>query len=173
MKKSLTGSNAVARCAFANVVPVSVAPLAAVLADVRSAFFGLCVQAGEQVLVAMMEAERTALCGAKGKPAPGRRPGRGGHTRGWVTPGGRGIAISRPRARSVADKDLWKPSPCSGWALKERFRARSEAPIGSRTSMGQVTHCTRNVQRWRDGQLLLHRVAAALIEAARGFRRIL
>lgn len=106
MKKSLTASIAVPQCSFANVVPVSVPPLAAVLSDVRSAFFGLCVQAGKQVLAAMMEAERTALCGPKGKPHAHRHAGRGGHTRSWVTLGGRRIAIRRPRARSAAGREL-------------------------------------------------------------------
>jgi len=106
MKKSFTGSISVPACSFANVVPVSVPALAAVLADVRSAFFGLCVQAGKEVLSAMMEAERTVLCGPKGKPNPHRHAGRGGHTRSCVTLGGQRIAILRPRARSVVGKEL-------------------------------------------------------------------
>jgi len=39
--------------------------MAGVLRDVRHAFFGLCVQAGKQVLAAMMEADRQALCDPK------------------------------------------------------------------------------------------------------------
>ena len=45
-------------------------PVADILRDVHSAFFGLCVDAGKAVLGAMMEAERTALCGPKGSPDP-------------------------------------------------------------------------------------------------------
>jgi transposase-like protein len=37
---------------------------------------------------------------------------------------------------------------------------------------GAVAHHTRNVRRWRDGQMLLRWVGAALHEAQRGFRRI-
>ena len=37
-------------------------PVAGVLNDVRSAFFGLCVNAGKAVLTAMMEEERASLC---------------------------------------------------------------------------------------------------------------
>ena len=40
-------------------------PLAAVLCDVKSAFFGLCVHAGKEVLSAMMEGDRVELCGPK------------------------------------------------------------------------------------------------------------
>ena len=43
-------------------------PMAGVLQDVQHAFFGLCVHAGKQVLAAMMEADREALCGPKGRP---------------------------------------------------------------------------------------------------------
>jgi hypothetical protein len=39
-----------------------------VLRDVQHAFYGLCVNAGKQVLAAMMEADRVALCGAKNVP---------------------------------------------------------------------------------------------------------
>lgn len=65
--KSLTKSIQVSQCSFADVVPVAVPPLATVLSDVKSAFFGLCVNAGEQVLASMMEADRVALCGPRGQ----------------------------------------------------------------------------------------------------------
>ncbi len=35
-----------------------------------------------------------------------------------------------------------------------------------------VAHHTRNVRRWRDGQMLLRWIGAALHEATRGFRRL-
>ena len=37
---------------------------------------------------------------------------------------------------------------------------------------GAVAHHTRNVRRWRDGQMLLRWIGAALHEATRGFRRV-
>ena len=37
---------------------------------------------------------------------------------------------------------------------------------------GAIAHHTRNVRRWRDGQMLLRWIGAALHEATRGFRRI-
>jgi len=63
MAKSLTKSIRIPQRSFANVVPVTVPPLAAVLCDVKSAFFGLCVHAGKEVLSAMMEGDRVELCG--------------------------------------------------------------------------------------------------------------
>lgn len=77
-----------------------------VLRDVQHAFYGLCVDAGKQVLAAMMEADRVALCGAKGVPDPSRRATRGGHTRGAVVLGGQRIAIKRPRVRSLERGEL-------------------------------------------------------------------
>ena len=37
---------------------------------------------------------------------------------------------------------------------------------------GAVAHHTRNVNRWRNGQMLLRWIGAALHEAQRGFRRV-
>lgn len=116
MKKFLTKSIRIPQRSFANVVPVGVPRLASALSDVKSAFFGLCVHAGKEVLCAMMEGDRIALCGPKGRPDPERRAVRGGHTRSWVTLGGRRVAVHRPRARQVAGEELSLPS--FGWADK-------------------------------------------------------
>ena len=43
-------------------------PIQGVLQDVKHAFYGLCINAGKQVLAAMMEADRIAMCGPKGVP---------------------------------------------------------------------------------------------------------
>lgn len=85
-------------------------PVAGVLSDVRSAFFGLCVNAGKAVLTAMMEEERAAVCGAKGVPNPTRSAYRGGHTRSQVTLAGQRIAIARPRARHIEAGEATLPS---------------------------------------------------------------
>ena len=76
-------------------------PLQGVLHDVKHAFYGLCIQAGQEVLAAMLEADRVALCGAKGVPDAARRAVRGGSTASQVVLGGQRIAIKRPRARGV------------------------------------------------------------------------
>lgn len=76
-------------------------PVAGVLQDVQSAFVGLCISAGKAVLGAMMESERSALCGPKGVPDAQRSAYRHGHTRSWVTLGGRQITVARPRARNL------------------------------------------------------------------------
>ncbi len=87
-------------------------PLAmlAALEDSRSAFFGLCVEAGRSVLEAMMEADRTATCGPKGRHDAERNAVRGGSAPSAVTLGGRRISLRRPRARTVEGKEVELPS---------------------------------------------------------------
>ena len=85
-------------------------PVAGVLNDVRSAFFGLCVNAGKAVLSAMMEEERSALCGPRGVPNPARSAYRGGHTHSQVTLAGQRVGIARPRARHVDTGEVSLPS---------------------------------------------------------------
>jgi transposase-like protein len=84
--------------------------LLAVLEDTQSAFFGLCVDAGQQVLGALMEADRTALCGPAGQHDPERTHGRAGFSRSAVVLGGRTVAIERPRVRSRASAEAQLPS---------------------------------------------------------------
>lgn len=85
-------------------------PVQGVLHDIRHAFQGLCIHAGQQVLSAMMEADRVALCGVKGVPHGSRRAVRGGSTASRVVLGGQRIAIKRPRARAVDAGELQLPT---------------------------------------------------------------
>ena len=81
-----------------------------VLRDVKDAFYGLCVNAGRQVLAAMMEADREELCGPMNVPDEARKAVRGGTTRSSVVLGGQRIAISKPRARSMRRGELELPT---------------------------------------------------------------
>jgi transposase-like protein len=85
-------------------------PIQGVLRDVRHAFLGLCIDTGQKVLAAMMEADRAALCGPKGVPDTRRRAVRGGTTASQVVLGGQRIAVGPPRARSTAQGELALPS---------------------------------------------------------------
>jgi putative transposase len=108
-------------------------PVAGALNDVRSAFFGLCVNAGKAVLTAMMEEERAAVCGAKGVPSPTRSAYRGGHTRSQVTLAGQRIAIARPRARHIETGEVSLPS--FQWAThRDPLDAASIAAIAAGVS---------------------------------------
>jgi transposase-like protein len=85
-------------------------PILGAYASIERSFFELCVNAGQQVLSAMMEQDREDLCGPRWQRDPDRRAGRAGTTPSEVTLGGRRIAINRPRARSTDGGELELPS---------------------------------------------------------------
>jgi transposase-like protein len=85
-------------------------PMLSALEDIDRAFFGVCIEAGKQVLGAMMEHDRTALCGLPWKPDEERPGRRAGSTESPVTLGGRRITIRRPRVRSIEGEELGLPS---------------------------------------------------------------
>ena len=85
-------------------------PVQGVLQDIKHAFYGLCIQAGQEVLAKMLEADRVALCGAKGVPDAARRAVRGGSTSSRVVLGGQRIEIKRPRVRAVDAGELALPT---------------------------------------------------------------
>ena len=88
-------------------------PVLAVLGDVRQAFHGLCISTGMQVLQAMQEADRDALCGPKGRHQPDRTAWRGGSVDSPVTLGGRQVGLPRLRVR---DADGEVPLASFQWA---------------------------------------------------------
>jgi len=45
-------------------------PLLGALGNIEQSFFGLCIDAGQQVLASMMEQDREALCGPRWKRDP-------------------------------------------------------------------------------------------------------
>jgi putative transposase len=108
MPRSRTGSSrGEAPAAVAVEVPL---PLLDVLADMKTAFFGLCVTAGQQVFQAMMEHDREQLCGPKNVPNPARQAYRGGSAPSEVVLGGRRLVLPRLRARRVTGEELPLPS---------------------------------------------------------------
>jgi putative transposase len=109
-------------------------PVQGVLKDVKSAFYGLCIQAGKAVLAAMMEADRVALCGPKGVPDEDRRAVRGGTTRSAVVLGGQRIGVRRPRARAMDAGELELPT--FAWAAAgDPLDAATMAAIAAGVSM--------------------------------------
>jgi putative transposase len=84
--------------AMPEMVSVALAELAG---EVREGLLALAVGAGLQVMVAMMEADVTAVCGPKGRHDPARTASRHGHGAGSVTLGGRRVPMARPRMRAV------------------------------------------------------------------------
>ncbi|MEO8603193.1 MAG: hypothetical protein ABI629_11510 [bacterium] len=69
MKSRRTVSSAGKAPAESTVATVQVPlPLLAVLADAKTAFFGLCLTAGQQVFQTLMEQDREQICGPKHVP---------------------------------------------------------------------------------------------------------
>ena len=111
MRRSRTGGSAGKAPASASHAMVQVPlPLVAVLADAKTAFFGLCLTAGQQVFQALMEQDREQLCGPKHLPNPARQAYRSGSAPSEVVLGGRRIVLPRLRARSVTGEELALPS---------------------------------------------------------------
>lgn len=67
----------------------------------REGLLNLVSLAGTMALGDILEAERTALCGAPWSRAPQREGRRGGHARGRLVLGGREVIVRRPRAHAL------------------------------------------------------------------------
>jgi hypothetical protein len=132
-------------------------PVQGVLAEVHHAFLGLCIDAGQRALAAMMEADRVALCGPKGVPDAARRAVRGGHTASQVVLGGQRVAVRRPRVRSRLEGEQALPS--YQWAASaEPLEAATLAAIAAGVS-------TRRYASTQAPVPLVHRPAAASTRA--------
>jgi transposase-like protein len=93
----------------ASMVTQLLLPLAAL---VRGDLLALVHQLGFQAFAAMLEAERTRLCGERYKHDPSRRATRGGTTGGELALGGRRVAVRRPRVVGPDGRDV----PLSTWS---------------------------------------------------------
>ena len=95
-------------------------PLLSCLKAVREGFFELCVRVGEQALHALMEHDRTELCGTKWSRDASRRAVRGGSTASEITLGGRRIRVRRLRAAQVhRGSSCWLKTSCRQKAVIE------------------------------------------------------
>lgn len=81
-----------------------------VLVDAGLALRELVVQTGLQVFGALLEEDRTALCGRRSQPQPERGAYRHGHDEGTLVFGGRKVRIQKPRVRSVNGEELELPT---------------------------------------------------------------
>ena len=75
-------------------------PLVELLIDTEAELFDLAVRSGRQVLDAMLEEDRTALCGPRYAHQADRTASRAGTVASEVVLGGRKVGIRRPRVRS-------------------------------------------------------------------------
>lgn len=85
-------------------------PMIDALVGLEEDYFSLCIRSGDIVLRAMLEADRTELCGPKWGRDSNREVVRAGTTRSEVTLGGRRVAITRPRARTSDGAEVSLPT---------------------------------------------------------------
>jgi transposase-like protein len=76
-------------------------PLVDLLVDTKTELLELALRSGLKVLTAMLEEDRTAICGPRYAHEPERPASRAGTTRSEVVLGGRKVTIQRPRVRTA------------------------------------------------------------------------
>ena len=82
--------------------PLRHLPLVDLLVDTKTELLELALRSGLKVFTAMLEEDRTAICGPRYAHEPERPACRAGTTRSEVVLGGRKMAIQRPRVRTAA-----------------------------------------------------------------------
>jgi transposase-like protein len=113
--------------------------IAQVLVGAQDALHEMIVDVGQQVLAALLEQDREALCGAKGRRDPDRDAYRYGHNRGHMVLGGRKIEVEKPRVRRKGGQEVQLPS----WR-----QFRNEDPLDARTlSQMLIGVSTRKYER--------------------------
>src|SRR5258708_8444418 len=84
-------------------------PLVDLLVDTKTELLELALRSGLKVFTAMLEEDRTALCGPRYAHEPDRPASRAGTTRSEVVLGGRKVTIQRPRVRTAAGEVALPP----------------------------------------------------------------
>ena len=101
--KKVSGSQVVSMAGAAELpLPAEIQEaLGELVGAAREGLLALSVGVGLRVVHELMEAEVTEIVGPKGKHNPDRGASRHGHEDGSMTLGGRRVAVSRPRARTL------------------------------------------------------------------------
>ena len=82
----------------------------AALLDARAALYTTVMQAGMNVVQAMLEDDRARICGPRYEHQARRRAHRAGHADGELVLGGRRVRVPRPRARGVDGREVALPT---------------------------------------------------------------
>jgi putative transposase len=80
--------------------------LADLAGAVKEGLLGFCADVGLMVMAQMLDAEMTARVGPKHAKIPGRQANWHGTTKGPVVMGGREVTVTRPRGRTVDEKEV-------------------------------------------------------------------
>lgn len=90
----------------------------------RESLYDAVILSGFGFVQDELEAERTALCGERYAHQEHRQAVRTGHVASSLVLGGRRVAIQRPRARSLAGRELSLPS-WRGWSSRDPLDERA------------------------------------------------
>lgn len=91
---------------------------------VRESLLDTVIVSGLEYVGDVLEAERTALCGRRYQHDPQRGALRAGSVMSSLSLGGRRVEVERPRARSVAGRELSLPS-WEAWSARDPLEQRA------------------------------------------------
>ena len=100
---------------------------------VREALYDTVIGAGLACVDEVLETERVALCGERYEHLPDRQALRAGYVASSLVLGGRRVAVQRPRARSVAGRELGLPS-WREWSARDPLEQRAVEQMVLRVS---------------------------------------
>ncbi len=97
-----------------------------------------------------------------GKPAPR-----------WRRQLARGLDQEHPCAAASVREGLEETVTVLTLGLSPRLQRSLATTNAAESLISRTRHVKRNVKRWRGGQMMLRWVAAGVLEAAKGFRRLM
>lgn len=168
--------------------PLRHLPLVDLLVDTKTELMELALRSGLKVFTAMLEEDRTAICGPRYAHEPERPASRAGRTPSEVVLGGRKVTIQRPRVRTAAGEvplptfqTMAATDPLDRRVVEQmlvgvatRQYARSLEPLGpemqsrgtskSAVSRRFVARTTAQLAAWQSAPLDGHDLVGLLID---------
>ena len=84
----------------------------------------------------------------------------------------RRLDTDHPSAATSVREGLDETLTILGFGLSERLQRSLATTNAAESLLSRTRHVTRNVKRWRGGAMVLRWVAAGVLEATKGVRRI-
>jgi transposase-like protein len=84
----------------------------------------------------------------------------------------RRLETDHPSAAESVREGLDETLTVLGLGLSESLRRSLSTTNAAESLISRTRHVKRNVKRWRGGQMVLRWVAAGVLEAVKGFRRL-
>ena len=136
--------------------PLRHLPLVDLLVDTRSELFELAMRSGLQVFAAMLEEDRTAICGRRYAHEPDQPASRAGTAPSEVVLGGRKVAIQRPRVRTAGGRSAAADVPDDGGdrsaestGRRADARRRGDAAVRAQLGTARGRHAESRHQQER------------------------